>query len=191
MLKGNDTAKKIWNYLIGNGLTPYGAAGLMGNLQAESGLVPNRVEILCLKRLKENGKTYTDAVYTAAVDCGTITRKQFLNPLPNRQYGYGLAQWTSPSRKGGLYDLCRKRGVSIADLETQLVWLMTELTVSYRKVLDVLKSAGTVKEASDCVLCNFEQPDDCGPSVRAYRAGLGQKYYDAYSRDEQNTQIEM
>ena len=182
MLNGSSIPQKIYNYLISKGLTPWGAAGLMGNLKAESGMTPNRVEILCLKRLKENGQIYTNETYTAAVDCGKISRKSFLNPLLGRQYGYGICQWTSPERKAGLYDLCKQRGVSISDLETQLDWLMSELNVSYKKVLSALKSAKTVKEASDYVLCNFEQPDDCGPAVRAYRASLGQKIYDEYNK---------
>lgn len=182
MLIGNSIAQKIWNYLIRKGLTPWGAAGLIGNLQAESGMASNRVETLCLQRLKENGQIFTDKTYTAAVDCGKINRKSFLNPLPGRQYGYGICQWTSPERKAGLYDLCKQRGASISDLETQLDWLMSELNVSYKKVLSTLKSAQTVQEASDYVLCNFEQPDDCGPAVRAYRAGLGQKIFDEYNK---------
>ena len=48
--------KKIWDICIKAGLSPAGTAGLMGNLYAESGLIPNRVEMLCLKRLKEKGK---------------------------------------------------------------------------------------------------------------------------------------
>lgn len=35
-----DNAQKIWDKLISAGLTPAGAAGLMGNLYAESGLNP-------------------------------------------------------------------------------------------------------------------------------------------------------
>ena len=39
------------------GMTPAGACGLIGNLEAESdGFYTNRVEYLCIKRLKENGK---------------------------------------------------------------------------------------------------------------------------------------
>lgn len=177
MLTGNSVEEKIMNYLVSKGLTSCGAAGIMGNLQAESGMSPNRVEILCLKRLAEAGKTYNDTTYTAAVDSGKINRAEFLNPLPGKQYGYGLAQWTSPSRKAGLYDLVKKRGVSIADLETQLDWLMDELNTSYKKVLSVLKSAKTIQEASDYVLCNFEQPANCGTSVKSYRAKLGQSLY--------------
>ena len=60
--------KTIWDSLISAGITQEGAAGVMGNIYAESGMIPNRVEILCLKRLKEHGQTWNDATYTAAVD---------------------------------------------------------------------------------------------------------------------------
>ena len=43
-LKGTTNEEKIWNYLIGKGLSVYGAAGLMGNLYAESGLRPNNLQ---------------------------------------------------------------------------------------------------------------------------------------------------
>lgn len=184
MLIGNSIEEQVWNYLISMGLAPCGVAGIMGNMNAESGMLPNRVETLCLKKLKEKWYDYTNETYTAAVDSGKITRKQFLNPLSGCQYGYGIVQWTSPDRKAGLYDLCKSRGVSIADLEAQLEWLMLELNVSYKKVLNVLKAANSVQEASDYVLCNFEQPDDCSASVRAYRASLGQEYYDKYHNSE-------
>ena len=154
--------QKIWNYLISHGLTACGAAGLMGNLKAESGLMPGRVEMLCLKRLSEHGKVYNDATYTAAVDSGKISRAEFLNPLPGKQYGFGLPQWTSPGRKGKLYDFAKSRRVSIADLDMQLDFLMQELTETYRSVLKVLKSAKIVRAASDIVLTKFECPANCG-----------------------------
>lgn len=37
-LIGNTDEEKIWNFLKGKGLNDYGAAGLWGNLYAESGL---------------------------------------------------------------------------------------------------------------------------------------------------------
>ena len=94
--------KNIWDYLIKEINNPYGVAGLMGNIYAESGMIPNRVEVLCLNRLKEHGQVWNDSTYTAAVDNGKISRETFLHPLPNKQYGYGLCQWTSPGRKAGL-----------------------------------------------------------------------------------------
>ena len=110
------------------GMTPAGACGLIGNLEAESdGFYTNRVEYLCIKRLKENGKVYTDATYTAAIDSGKISCEEFLHPLSGKQYGYGLAQWTSPGRKAGLWNLAKQKGVSIADENMQIEYLLKEL----------------------------------------------------------------
>lgn len=39
-LTGKNNEEKIWNYLKAQGMTDCGAAGLMGNLYAESGLIP-------------------------------------------------------------------------------------------------------------------------------------------------------
>lgn len=187
--------KQIWDHLIAQGMTPHGAAGLMGNLYAESGLIPGRVEMLCLKRLREHGKNYTDETYTAAVDSGKIGKEEFLHPLPGRQYGYGLAQWTSPGRKEKLYNLVKSRGVSIADVAAQLDFLVQELNGNYKSVLKVLKSAKTVKEASDIVLVKYESPANCGASVKATRASYGQKYFNKYKEagmtaaDKRNTVV--
>lgn len=170
----------VWNYLIKSGLTAAGAAGLMGNLRAESGIIPNRVEILCLKRLKEHGRTYADQSYTAAVDSGAITKSEFLHPLPGKQYGYGIAQWTSPNRKSGLYDLARSKGVSIGDLNTQLEYLVKELQTSYKPVYSVLTSTKSVQAASDAVLLHFEQPASA-QGMRQERANYGCQYYNQFA----------
>lgn len=175
------SAKNIWDFLYKNIGNKYGVAGLMGNLYAESALQSNRVEQLCLNRLKENGKVYTNESYTAAVDTGKITRAGFLNPLPNRQYGYGLCQWTSPSRKSGLYDLVKSKEVSIGDESTQLEFLLKELTTTYPTTLKILKNAKSIQEASDAVLVRFEAPANTGASVKAARASYGQKYYNEYA----------
>ena len=112
-----DYGLQIWKYLISNGCTKAGAAGILGNMKHESGVIPNKVEILCLRRIQEYyGENYDDASYTAAVDGGKISRSEFVNPLPDRQYGYGLCQWTSPNRKAGLYDLCKEKRTAIGIL---------------------------------------------------------------------------
>jgi hypothetical protein len=41
-LRGSDPREKIWNYLIDKGLSPEQAAGVMGNMAAESGFVATR-----------------------------------------------------------------------------------------------------------------------------------------------------
>lgn len=58
--------KTIWEYLKAQGLTDAGAAGLMGNLYAESGLRPNN-----LQNSYEGKLGMADAEYTEMVDRGT------------------------------------------------------------------------------------------------------------------------
>lgn len=181
-LKGNTPEERIWNFLMDKIGNAYGVAGLMGNLHAESGLNTKNLENLCERKLKDAGKPYcTDETYTAAVDSGAIGREEFLHPLPNKQYGYGLAQWTSAGRKAGLYDLVKSRGVSIGDLEAQLDYLDMELRGAYKAVLGVLKTASSVRVASDIVLIKFESPADQGDGMQRKRAEYGQIYYDRYS----------
>ena len=167
----------IWNYLIKAGMTAEGAAGMMGNLQAESGLIPDRVEIRCLNRYKEQGKYYTDATYTAFVDNGTISKAEFLRPM-GKQYGYGLAQWTSPGRKEGLYDLCKKKKVSIGNADAQLEYLVTELKNGYQGVWKTLTTTHDIRTASNTVLMKFEMPADQGTAVQNTRYNYSKAIYD-------------
>lgn len=181
-LKGNTRDEQIWNFSMVRVDNAYGVAALMGNLDAESGLNPKNLENLCERRLKDAGKSYcTDESYTAAVDGGKISREEFLHPLPGKQYGYGLAQWTSAGRKAGLYDYVKSKGVSIGDLEAQLEYLFKELSASYKTVLNALKTASSVREASDIVLKKFECPVDQGEAVKVKRAGYGQKFFEKYA----------
>lgn len=181
-LIGKTMEEQIWNFLVARIGNAYGTAALMGNLSAESGLNPGNLENRCERLLKEAGKPYcTDGTYTAAVDSGQISRAEFLNPLPSKQYGYGLAQWTSPGRKAGLYDYVRSKGVSIGNLEAQLEFLFMELVGSYKAVLNALKNAASVREASDIVLEKYEIPADRSESVKVKRAGYGQAYYNKYA----------
>lgn len=172
--------KVVWNYLKEAGMTDAGAAGMMGNMQAESGIISNRVEILLLNRLAERGLYYSDKTYTEAVDSGKISRSEFLNPLPGKQYGYGLCQWTSPGRKAGLYDLCRGKGVSIGDLRTQLGYLVQELTTSYQSVWKVLTTTQDVRTASDTVLLKFEIPGDVSQKIKDQRQGYSMKFWNEF-----------
>ena len=96
--------ERIWQFLKSYGLNDYGAAGLMGNLYAESGLNPQNLQNTYEKKLG-----YSDASYTAAVDNG------FYSDFVHDSAGYGLAQWTFWSRKQALLNHCKAAGASIAD----------------------------------------------------------------------------
>ena len=162
--------KAIWDFLTAQGLTQAGAAGLMGNLYAESGLNPTN-----LQNSYESKLGYTDATYTAAVDSGAYSN------FARDSAGYGLAQWTYWSRKEALLDYARGKKKSVGDLTTQLGFLMDELTTDYKAVLGTLKSTGDVKTASNVVLLQFERPADQSVAVQNARAKMGQAYYDKYA----------
>ena len=103
-----------------------------------------------------------------------------MHPLPGKQYGYGLAQWTSPGRKSGLYLLKAKLGTSIGDEDMQLDYLLQELENNYRSVLAVLKRTESIREASDIVLKKFEQPANTSESV----CTLDRVFYDNYVKED-------
>lgn len=179
----NTYTDALFNGLMAAGCTIYGACGAMGNIYAESGANPRNLENLCEKRLNYK---YTDDTYTEAVDSGEITRDLFLHPLgDNRQYGYGFCQWTSAGRKAGLYDLVKARGVSIGNAKVQTEYMLSELEKSYKSVLQVLKTATSVQEASDVFLVKFEAPADTGSTVKKARASYGEQYLKLYQKKEE------
>lgn len=163
--------KKIWDFLIKEGFNSFGVAGLMGNLYAESGLRPNNMEDSYQLRLG-----YNDNSYTNAVDKGTYAN------FVNDAVGYGLAQWTFWTRKQGLLKLAQQRKTSISDLDTQLIFLVTELKQSYKSsVYDILKRATSVREASNAVLLNFERPANMGAIMQDTRTSYGQWFYNKFA----------
>lgn len=163
--------KTIWEYLKAQGLTDAGTAGLMGNLYAESGLRPNN-----LQNSYESKLGMADAEYTEMVDRGTYAN------FGNDRAGYGLAQWTYPSRKAALLAYAKAAGKSIGDPEMQLGFLMQELSTGYKTVLNVLRTTVSVREASDIVLLRFERPADQSEARQKQRAEYGQKYFDKYAK---------
>jgi hypothetical protein len=174
-LVGATNEQKIWNYLKGKGLNDYAIAGVIGNLYAESGLLPNN-----LQNSYESKLGYTDATYTAAVDNGTYAK--FITDSA----GYGLAQWTYSTRKSNLLKQAQAQKVSIGDLGIQLDFLWSEMQ-TYTNLMNTLKSAKTVKAASDSMLLEFEKPANQSESVKNTRSNYGQKYYDKYATKTKTT----
>ncbi len=158
--------ERIWNFLyekIGN---PYGTAGLMGNLYAESGFRADNLQNSYERKLKMTDREYTDAVDSGAY--GNFVRDAA---------GYGLAQWTYWSRKEALLNFARERGASIGDLDMQLGYLWYELSVKYPPLAEALKKAGSVREASDIILLQYERPANQSEEAQKRRAGFGERCY--------------
>lgn len=164
------TDAEMYAYFKEQGLNDYGVAGLMGNLYAESGLASDN--------LQNTGNTklgMSDAEYTEAVDGGTYTN------FVKDGFGFGLAQWTYWSRKEALQAFIKAAGVSIGNKRKQCEFIIKELA-GYKGVLDTLKTATSVRQASDAVLLNYERPANQSESVREKRASYGQKYFDLYAK---------
>lgn len=172
--------KTIWNFLMVHIDNEYGVAGLMGNLYAESALRSNN-----LQQSYETKLGYNDTTYTAAVDNGSYDN--FVNDAA----GYGLAQWTYWSRKQAMLEFHQSKKKSIGDLQTQLEFLIKELSGSYKDVWSDLKNATSILDASNSVLLKFERPANQGESVQKQRAEYGQKYYDKYADETPATQPEV
>lgn len=171
-LRGKNNEEKIWNYFIAKGLNEYATSGIMANLFCESGLNPHN--------LQNNGnKTLgvTDDEFVTMVDSGEYSNDVFIQD----KFGFGLAQWTYWTRKKNLLEFAQNQSKSIGDLGMQLDFLYQELTTNYKGVMNTLKRATSVREASDVVLLKFEKPKNQSESVQEKRAEYGQKYYDKYA----------
>lgn len=167
--------ERIWNFLLAKIGNEYGVAGMMGNLQAESGLRPNN-----LQNTFEKSLSMTDEQYTVAVDIGAYTN------FAGDKAGYGLAQWTSEGRKRGLLGLAQTRSKSIGDINIQLEWLWAELSGAYIGVLNGIKAAKSIREASDIVLTRFECPADQSERAKQNRAAIGEQLYAQYGQGNTN-----
>jgi Phage tail lysozyme len=165
--------QEIWDYLMGQFENAYGVAGLMGNLYAESGLYPFR-----LQGDYDSEHFYpVSHEYSADVNDGTITESQFVNDGK----GYGLAQWTYYTRKQALYDYTIDAGYTIDNLQRQLEYLVLEIISDYPTVKNAMLHATSVRQASDVVLHDFENPEVQTEEVEIQRANYGIDIYNTYS----------
>lgn len=160
---------ELWIALRNRGYSPYATAAILGNMQQESRFLPDNVE---------DRSKLSDAEYTARVNDGRISRYEFAHDA----LGYGLCQWTYYTRKEGLYDLCKQRGVSISDTKAQLDFLGMELAShEYAPVKRVLFGDNSLYEMTKKFMTDFERPADQSTAAINYRAGLAQDIYNELS----------
>jgi hypothetical protein len=152
-----------------NGYPVNGAAGLVGNMIAESGLIPSRVEGSSPSspmRAKNFAGQVTDFTPDEVMN---RDGKAGVGPqLP----GAGLAQWTDPDRRRGLF---ANGSAILFDMEGQIAYLMTEMKGRFADVNKRLrKPTVTVQDAADDVLKHFENPEHPEQSIDARRANANQ-----------------
>ena len=161
--------EQIWGYLKGRGLNDFAAAGVMGNLYAESGLSPTNLE-----NYYESSLGMNDKEYTAAVDDGSYDN------FVHDSAGYGLAQWTYWSRKQALLEHIKGKGVSIGDLSAQLEYLWHEMQL-YPAMMKHLHNADSVEKATSVFMLEFERPADQSEAAQWSRANFSHDFYRKYA----------
>lgn len=134
-LTGNSNVAKAFNYFINDkGLTPEQAAGIVGNLYAESGVIPNRKQ-------------------------GTGASEGITSPsqiVPN--VGFGIAQWTSAGRQQNWLNYAKEKNMDPLTLELELMFLWHELETTPSYGLSEIKKAGDIRQSAWVFLVYFERP---------------------------------
>ena len=168
----------IWNTLRHKGFSIEAAAAILGNMEAESNCVSNRVQ-------GDFSEGYENsASYTRMVDEGKISREAFIRSGPGGG-GYGLMQWTYPTRKAGLYDLANARGASVGEEEIQLEWFMQELRQEeYGTLREILQCCSSIRQCSDALVRRFLKPADQSEAALQKRSDLARQMFDCFAGSE-------
>lgn len=166
-MKNDSNEVVIWNFLKSKGFNDFAAAGIIGNMFAESSLQSNNLQNTFNTKYNLNDRDYTSKIDNGLMD------------FVNDGSGYGLCQWTYPSRKKGLLDYAKKKGVSISNLQMQLEYFWSELQ-GYTILMNILKSCTDVRTASNAFLLEFEKPLNQGSAVQNARFNYSMNYYYKY-----------
>jgi hypothetical protein len=119
--------KDIFQFFLNEGLKPFQAAGIMGNMKAESGLNP---------RALQPAPATADA------------------PIEGR--GFGLIQWTFSDRQAPLVKRAKIAGVKASDLTLQLNYVMFELEGRWKPTYEKLKKTQNSNEATEVIELEYE-----------------------------------
>ena len=166
----------IWQFFKSAGLSNAGAAGLMGNLEAESGFNPKNLEDSFEEKLG-----FTDETYTTAVDEGEYDH------FSNDGAGYGLAQWSYYSKKLALLSYSKIKDESIGNLNLQLGFLKKDMEKYFSKLWNFLKTTDSIYEATVEVLTKYEVPVDQSDSVKDKRYEFAKAIYNEFVGEEEKT----
>ncbi len=134
-----DNSKTALNYLIQKGYSKTSAAAIVGNLIAESSVVPNKIE---------GGTLINDTSWR-------LTEWEKFN-----KRGFGIAQWTSGGRQTALQNFADQNGLPVISMEAQLGYLFDELQRGVRGATSKLENmnALSLEEATFFMYRHFETP---------------------------------
>lgn len=164
-----DYTKQIWSWFKQNTqLTDAGISAVMGNMWAESNCEP------CRRQGDFSEDRHISKEYADRIDLGDTST------FFSGNYGFGLCQWTYPARCKNLYQFCKSKGKSIADLAAQLEFTMKELKSDFISVYNLLCSSDNVRLLSDEFMVKFEIPYDQSDGAKLVRSNKAQEYYNKF-----------
>jgi hypothetical protein len=137
---GNNNAQKVYNFLIEKGLEPHQAAGVVGNLIAESSVIPNRKQGVGMQLINSSEPIKADIKDTRS------------------DTGFGIAQWTTAGRQQSWLDYAKSKNMDAISLELEAQFLFHELETNAGLGLAQLKQAGELRQATWIFLAFFERP---------------------------------
>lgn len=163
-------AQTVYQALLYAGCTDNGAAGIMGNLYAESNICPFRQQ-----------NDYS-AGYTYSLQLTQSFRANDKNYFVyyDGNTGYSLAQWTDYGRRSNYWDFCGQQGIGDGSLSLQFLIheMQTDYTSCWNVCCDPNKS---LLECSNKILIDFEAPEHHGPEVQAARYANSASVYNDFS----------
>ncbi|HET7630266.1 MAG TPA: phage tail tip lysozyme [Candidatus Saccharimonadales bacterium] len=152
---GGDHTEAFLKFLTDKGLSLAAAAGVGGNIKAESGFNP------------------------AIIQGGDIAPDTY---TPVSGVGFGLAQWTSGGRQQALLNFARSKGAKITDFNMQMEFMWKEMNSSgYKEVVSKLNAnkSDPVQAAIDFHNI-FERSADSAAKVREVRGAFATAMYNQY-----------
>jgi subtilisin family serine protease len=179
----------VMNRLVQQRFPVNAAAGIVGNLVAESDVLPSRVEgsaAATPMRAEDFAGRTRDFTPEQIMNRNSATRTGPKKP------GIGLGQWTSADRRAGLF---QQRGATVLfDMDAQVDYLVGEIRANAGLTGRLTAAGVTVNDAADDVVYDFEIPgailDGAGnkrpradPAVQAVfrqRRGNAQRALQAY-----------
>lgn len=174
--------KQVWDYFMDASRinNAYGVAALMGNMVAESGIYPGRIQSDFTSNFAPS------ASYTQALNGGSISENSFVNQkyytYNGVTYGpaYGLCQWDYSPRRQNYWNEWHAGSYSAGSCLFECYFCWWELNNGYEGVRNTLQNATNIRAASDVVLAQYENPADQSEGVKEYRASCGEKLYIEY-----------
>lgn len=162
--------EQIYDILIQKGFSSTVACGIMGNMKAESNMIPNNLQ---------NSYNYkfemTDEEYTMNVDCGNL---EFVHD----KAGYGLLQFTFSGFKKELLNTAKENNKSISDIEIQIDVLIKLLnTNEFNSLNRDMNNMETPKEVAIAFMLRFERPANQSEVEQVKRAGYAEEFFSKFN----------